>query len=76
MLAVTPEKQKTFEEVKAEVKAAAIEQERRKEIAALAAKLVDRLGKGETHRRASPRRSAAKVREDHRPSPATPRRRA
>ena len=33
---------------KAEVKAAAIEQERRKEVAALAAKLVERLAKGET----------------------------
>ena len=48
MLGVTPEKQKTFEEVKAEVKAGAVEADRRKEITALAAKLVERLAKGET----------------------------
>lgn len=45
---VTPEKQKAFEDVKAEVKTGAIEAERRKEIAALAAKFVDRLNNGET----------------------------
>ena len=48
MLGVTPEKQKPFEEVKAEVKAGAMEADRRKEITALAAKLVERLAKGET----------------------------
>jgi len=47
VLAVTPEKQKPFEEVQAEVKADAIEQERRKEIAAFAVKLVERLTNGE-----------------------------
>jgi peptidyl-prolyl cis-trans isomerase D len=45
---VTPEKQKAFEDVKAEVKTGAIEAERRKEVAALAAKFVDRLNNGET----------------------------
>jgi len=45
---VTPEKQKPFEDVKAEVKTGAIEAERRKEVAALAVKLVERLNKGET----------------------------
>jgi peptidyl-prolyl cis-trans isomerase D len=48
VLAVTPEKQKPFEAVQAEVKADAIEQERRKEIAAFAAKLVERLTNGES----------------------------
>src|SRR6185436_3830376 len=48
VLGVTPEKQKTFEEVKDEVKAGAIEAERRKEVIALASKLVERLGKGES----------------------------
>ncbi len=48
VLAITPEKQKSFEEVKDEVKANALEADRRKEITALAAKLVERLGKGET----------------------------
>ena len=48
VLAVTPEKQKSFEEVKDEVKANALEADRRKEVTALAAKLVERLGKGET----------------------------
>lgn len=47
VLAVTPEKQKPFEAVQAEVKAGAIEQERRKEIAAFAARLVERLTSGE-----------------------------
>jgi peptidyl-prolyl cis-trans isomerase D len=47
VLAVTPEKQKPYEAVQAEVKAEAIEQERRKEIAAFAAKLVERLNGGE-----------------------------
>jgi peptidyl-prolyl cis-trans isomerase D len=48
VLGVTPQKQKSFEEVKAEVKAGAMEADRRKEVAALAAKLVERLAKGET----------------------------
>jgi peptidyl-prolyl cis-trans isomerase D len=48
VLGVTPEKQKPFEEVQAEVKAAYMEAERKKEIAALAAKYVERLGAGET----------------------------
>lgn len=48
VLGVTPEKQKTFEEVKEEVKAGAIEADRRKEVTALASKLAERLGKGET----------------------------
>ena len=43
-----PEKQKAFEDVMAEVKTGAVEAERRKEIAALAAKFVERLNKGET----------------------------
>ena len=45
---VTPERQKTFEEVTAEVKAGAMEADRRKEVVALASKLVDRLAKGES----------------------------
>ena len=48
VLGVTSEKQKPFEEVKAEVKAAAMEADRRKEVTALASKLVERLTKGET----------------------------
>ena len=48
VLGVTPEKQKAFEEVKAEVKAGAMEGDRRKEITASASKLVERLAKGET----------------------------
>jgi peptidyl-prolyl cis-trans isomerase D len=48
VVAVTPEKQKTFEEAKAEVTAAATEEQRRAEIASFAGKLVDRLGKGES----------------------------
>jgi peptidyl-prolyl cis-trans isomerase D len=47
VLGVTPEKQKPYEAVQAEVKADAIEQERRKEIATFAAKLVERLTGGE-----------------------------
>jgi peptidyl-prolyl cis-trans isomerase D len=47
VLAVTPEKQKTFEAVQADVKAAAIAEEKGKETAALATKLVERLNKGE-----------------------------
>lgn len=46
--AVTPEKQKPFEAVQAEVKAGLVEQERRKEVASLAAKLVERLDAGES----------------------------
>ncbi len=45
---VTPEKQKPFEDVQAEVKTAFLESERRKEIAALAAKYAERLTGGET----------------------------
>jgi peptidyl-prolyl cis-trans isomerase D len=48
VLAVTPEKQKPFEEVQGQVKADLVEQERRKEIATFAAKLVERLTAGET----------------------------
>ena len=48
VVAVTPEKQKPFEEVKGEVKELVVEQERRKDVAAYAAKLVERLLKGET----------------------------
>jgi hypothetical protein len=48
VLAVTPERQKPFEDVKAEVMAAAVEEQKRAEIASYAGKLVDRLNKGET----------------------------
>jgi peptidyl-prolyl cis-trans isomerase D len=48
VVAVTPEKQKPFEAVKEEVKTATIEAERRKEIAAFASKLVERIAKGES----------------------------
>jgi peptidyl-prolyl cis-trans isomerase D len=48
VLGITPEKQKSFEEVKDEVKAGTVEADRRKEITALASKLVERLAKGET----------------------------
>jgi len=48
VVAVTPEKQKTFEEAKADVTTAATEEQRRAEIASFAGKLVDRLGKGES----------------------------
>jgi peptidyl-prolyl cis-trans isomerase D len=47
VLGVTPEKQKPFEDVKAEVKASYMEGERRKEVAALAAKFAERLNGGE-----------------------------
>ena len=47
LLAVTPPKQKTFEEVKADVKAAWIDTERRRLLAELAAKLVERVSGGE-----------------------------
>ena len=47
VLGVTPEKQKPFEDVTAEVKTAFIEAERRKEVAALAAKYTERLTGGE-----------------------------
>jgi peptidyl-prolyl cis-trans isomerase D len=46
LLAVTPEKQRTFEEVKAEAKSNFIEAEKRKEIAAYASKQVERLKGG------------------------------
>jgi peptidyl-prolyl cis-trans isomerase D len=48
VLAISPQKQKSFEEVKAEVKSGAMEADRRKEITSLAGKLVERLNKGET----------------------------
>lgn len=47
VLSITPEKQKPFEEVSAQVKTAAIELARRQEITALAAKLVERVTAGE-----------------------------
>jgi peptidyl-prolyl cis-trans isomerase D len=47
VLQVTPEKQKSFEEVGAEVKSQFLEQERRAEVSKLAAKFVDRLNQGE-----------------------------
>ena len=47
LVSVTPERQKTFEEVKADVLANYIEAEKRKEIIALAAKQVSRLEAGE-----------------------------
>jgi peptidyl-prolyl cis-trans isomerase D len=48
VLQVTPEKQKTFEEVVGEVKTQFMEQQRRTEVGNLAAKFVDRLNQGET----------------------------
>jgi peptidyl-prolyl cis-trans isomerase D len=48
IVGVTPEKQKPFEAVEAEVKTAYLEAERTREIAALAAKYVERLRGGET----------------------------
>jgi peptidyl-prolyl cis-trans isomerase D len=47
VLQVTPEKQKAFEEVAAEVKTQYLEQERRSEVNKLTAKFVDRLNQGE-----------------------------
>jgi peptidyl-prolyl cis-trans isomerase D len=47
VLQVTPEKQKTFEEVAGEVKSQFMEQQRRTEVSSLAAKFVDRLNQGE-----------------------------
>jgi peptidyl-prolyl cis-trans isomerase D len=47
VISTTPEKQKPFETVQAEVKAGFLEQERRKQVAALAGKLVERLNSGE-----------------------------
>jgi peptidyl-prolyl cis-trans isomerase D len=47
VLAVTPEKQKPFEEVQSDVKTAYVESETRKELSALATKLAERVGKGE-----------------------------
>jgi peptidyl-prolyl cis-trans isomerase D len=46
VLSVTPEKQRTFDEVKAEVKSNFIEGEKRKEIAAFASKQIERLKGG------------------------------
>jgi peptidyl-prolyl cis-trans isomerase D len=48
VLSVTPEKQKPFLDVQAEAKNSVMEEERRKEITALAGKLTERLKKGET----------------------------
>ena len=48
VLGSTPEKQKSFEEVKDEVKTSALETERRKEVTLAASKLVERLAKGES----------------------------
>ena len=48
MLAVTPSKQRPFEEVKADVKTLTMDLDRRREIAAFAAKVVERLGRGES----------------------------
>ncbi|HEY7086088.1 MAG TPA: SurA N-terminal domain-containing protein [Hyphomicrobiaceae bacterium] len=48
VLAISPQKQKSFDEVKAEVKSGVMEADRRKEITSLAGKLVERLNKGET----------------------------
>jgi peptidyl-prolyl cis-trans isomerase D len=48
VLAISPQKQKSFDEVKAEVKTGAMEADRRKEITGVASKLVERLSKGET----------------------------
>ena len=48
VLGITPQRQKSFEEVKAEVKTRAMDADRRKEIATYASKLVERLAKGET----------------------------
>ncbi|HEU0061509.1 MAG TPA: SurA N-terminal domain-containing protein [Hyphomicrobiaceae bacterium] len=47
VLQVTPEKQKTFEEVAGDVKTQFMEQQRRTEVSNLAAKFVDRLNQGE-----------------------------
>src|SRR5262245_40662118 len=47
VLQVTPEKQKTYEEVTAEVKTQLMDQQRRTEMGNLAAKFVDRLNQGE-----------------------------
>src|SRR5262249_60798709 len=47
VLAITPQKQKPFEEVRGEVKTAVMDADRRREIAAYASKLVERLTKGE-----------------------------
>ena len=48
VVGVTAEKQKPFEDVKEEVKTAYMDGERRKEVTAIAAKLVERLNGGET----------------------------
>jgi peptidyl-prolyl cis-trans isomerase D len=48
LLAVTPSKQRPFADAQAEVKTLAMDLERRREVAALAAKLVERLNKGES----------------------------
>ena len=47
VLQVMPEKQKTFEEVAADVKTQFMEQQRRTEVSTIAAKFVDRLNQGE-----------------------------
>jgi peptidyl-prolyl cis-trans isomerase D len=48
LISVTPSKQKPFEDAKAEVEAKYLEAEKRREINAAAAKLVDRLKQGES----------------------------
>jgi peptidyl-prolyl cis-trans isomerase D len=48
VLAITPEKQKPLEEVMAEAKDGAIQEERRKEILSISGKIADRLSKGES----------------------------
>src|SRR5262249_41373652 len=48
VLSVTPEKQRPFLDVQAEAKNGVMEEERRKEITALAGKLTERVKKGET----------------------------
>lgn len=48
LVAVTPSKQKPFEDVKAEVTAKVKEEDRRREIASYAAKLADRVNAGES----------------------------
>jgi peptidyl-prolyl cis-trans isomerase D len=48
VLAITPEKQKPLEELKAEAKEGAIEEERRKEILSLSGRIAERLSNGES----------------------------
>jgi len=48
VLGIAPQKQKSFDEVRDQVKASAMDADRRKDIAAYASKLVERLTRGET----------------------------